>query len=71
MGRTSAEVKNRYAKKVYSRFSTNLKKHEYISIETALKEKGWSKAEFIRQAAKELLGVEYRENVAEEETKGE
>ena len=58
MGKTSAKSKNDYAKKVYSRFSTNLKKGEYAAIEEALKEKGWSKAEFLRQAAKELLGVE-------------
>ena len=57
MGRTSAEVKNRWRKTAKKQFNTDLDIELAEKINEALKEKGWSKAEFIRQAARELLGI--------------
>lgn len=48
-----------YGKNVASEIiHTRLEVFMKTALEEALKEKGWSKAEFLRRAAKELLGVE-------------
>lgn len=58
MGKTSTEAKRRYNVKTYREFRAQIHIPLADSIDEALKEKGRSKTEFVRRAAKELLGVE-------------
>ena len=58
MAKISIETKNAWRKKATKQLNTDLDKDFAEELSAALKEKGWSKAEFLRRAARELLGVD-------------
>jgi hypothetical protein len=47
---TSTAVKRRYNDKTYTRFYADLRNEDYAEINAFVQQKGWSKAEFIKQA---------------------
>ncbi len=57
MSKTSSEVKRRYNQKTYKEFRAQIHIPLMDQIEQELRKRDWSKAEFIRQAAQELLGI--------------
>jgi len=55
IAKTSSEVKNRYAAKVYSKVQINLKKELVAAWDELLKQTGETRAGFIRKAIEKEL----------------
>lgn len=57
---TSTAVKRRYNDKTYKRFFADIRIEDYAEIDAFVRSKGWSKAEFIREAYDHLRAAEFR-----------
>lgn len=58
MGATSSEVKNRYNKKVYSRWAATIKKDDFAKIEELREQEGMNKPEFLKMLIKNKYGID-------------
>ncbi len=61
---TSTAVKRRYNDKTYTQFRAPMRNEEYAEIDAFIQSKGWSKAEFIREAYDHLRAAEYRRSTS-------
>lgn len=57
---TSTASKRKYNDKTYKRFFADIRIEDYAEIDAFVRSKGWSKAEFIREAYDHLRAAEYR-----------
>lgn len=51
---TSTAVKRRYNDKTYTQFRAALRNEDYAEIDCYCKNKGWSKAEFLKRAFEKI-----------------